>query len=689
MSLLHEAPPAVPVSKTPSVRTEPASQSGVELVAEARSAERSRELAALGYLVARTHRLASGARPGPDTPTRGALRDALEGAIEMALALRGAVPPNVAVGVEARAMAHDQLFRVRALGARGLAVVVPQLLRLADEDGVLDARDSEVLAVWRRLSEHEPVVLLLDEEDAGVSVHAPIALERWVAPTAVVDAPRSVGWPDDERSVDDDAYDRPSDLDFDPDEIVLLDGLDEPDDEPLAEHQEWHRASREPAVAPASSYDHPAGGRPATGPVRTTRRDGAAARHAATTSADGASVMRHDPLAGVEDDLDEPDFTNREALHDDVFAEGMRAPDLGELAPNGLFSALTPTPSVVDVAPPKKDRKASGAPRKGRATSGRRAMAKALEAEDDGSEDGLAALPAREETASVTTTARHTRRFDGVRLREHATALSNARGSRPVKQIEQHYVEHYVPLLEALSAGFDDREAERALTAWRSGFEKSYQESFATIRVTGKRPKMVLDAPEEAVRIGRHHGARSVQLVLVDGLRYGLGERVERRLAAQMSDIGSAVEQSLLWSALPSVTSVQMQLLSQGASALREVEGPTERDLTAYRDGTACIPRRERIGQRDLLKLDVVEARMRDAGGPYERRMDDLAEEVADAIVKVAEGLPPRTLLYVFGDHGFVLRNVSEERTGRAEQGGARPEEVLVPGYAWLVGGPT
>ena len=45
-----------------------------------------------------------------------------------------------------------------------------------------------------------------------------------------------------------------------------------------------------------------------------------------------------------------------------------------------------------------------------------------------------------------------------------------------------------------------------------------------------------------------------------------------------------------------------------------------------------------------------------------------------------------RTLLVVFGDHGFVVDNTASS-SGPARQGGASPEEVLVPGFAWLLGG--
>ena len=52
-----------------------------------------------------------------------------------------------------------------------------------------------------------------------------------------------------------------------------------------------------------------------------------------------------------------------------------------------------------------------------------------------------------------------------------------------------------------------------------------------------------------------------------------------------------------------------------------------------------------------------------------------------EIVARHSDHLPPRTLLVVFGDHGFAL----DER-GAACQGGASPEEVLVPAFAFLTG---
>jgi len=58
-----------------------------------------------------------------------------------------------------------------------------------------------------------------------------------------------------------------------------------------------------------------------------------------------------------------------------------------------------------------------------------------------------------------------------------------------------------------------------------------------------------------------------------------------------------------------------------------------------------------------------------------------LADTTADVVARHAETLAPRTLLFVFGDHGFVI-----DRNGAPLQGGASPEEVLVGAFALLVG---
>ena len=54
---------------------------------------------------------------------------------------------------------------------------------------------------------------------------------------------------------------------------------------------------------------------------------------------------------------------------------------------------------------------------------------------------------------------------------------------------------------------------------------------------------------------------------------------------------------------------------------------------------------------------------------------------VADskALVRHVATLPPRTIVLVLGDHGFCV-----DKRGHVTGGGATPEEVLVPCFAYL-----
>jgi hypothetical protein len=95
--------------------------------------------------------------------------------------------------------------------------------------------------------------------------------------------------------------------------------------------------------------------------------------------------------------------------------------------------------------------------------------------------------------------------------------------------------------------------------------------------------------------------------------------------------------------------------------------------------------RRIKVGARDLLKLDLVESRIRESGAALDERLDAVAEEVAATLAAHARSLPPRTLMFVFGDHGFRMDSTGDG-TLPGTSGGASPEEVLVPAFAWLVG---
>ena len=93
----------------------------------------------------------------------------------------------------------------------------------------------------------------------------------------------------------------------------------------------------------------------------------------------------------------------------------------------------------------------------------------------------------------------------------------------------------------------------------------------------------------------------------------------------------------------------------------------------------------EKVGFAKKDATDVVEATLAEPGPPLVERLDQLADETAECVANHFLRLPPRTLVMLFGDHGFQLPKL-DDGTARAHSGGASPEEVLVPGYGWLVG---
>jgi hypothetical protein len=265
--------------------------------------------------------------------------------------------------------------------------------------------------------------------------------------------------------------------------------------------------------------------------------------------------------------------------------------------------------------------------------------------------------------------------------------LVAARGPKPLSAIERMFVTSYVPLRTAQLMGHGDADARRALETWSTSFAQSYHDAFDALRVRGKRPSMVLDVPEIALRIGRLHGARSVQLVLVDGMRFDLGLRVEQRVRALVGQQAALTERLLLWSALPATTEVQLDLIGRGAEGLRDPSPPAETEVPVARGRAAATLRRVKTGYRDLLKLDLVEAKLAETGADEATRLDSLADDASHVLAEHLVKQAPRTLVVAFGDHGYLLERLESGGTARAKSGGATPEEVLVPAFAWLVGG--
>ena len=272
-----------------------------------------------------------------------------------------------------------------------------------------------------------------------------------------------------------------------------------------------------------------------------------------------------------------------------------------------------------------------------------------------------------------------------VDWRGFANDLATARGPKPLNFVERLFMTRYMPLLDAIAGGEVDESARRIAEQWADDFARSYTEGFSALKVTGKRPRMVLDAPQLASQVARLHGAKSTLLVLVDAMRFDLGVRVHDRMCEALTSQATCTERLLLWSALPTTTPAQLDLMAHGPEGLATRPPVVEPEEPGLRGRAAPTLRRIKVGGRDVLKLDLVQARLHEAGPPLSERLDALADEVAAVLAAHARNLPPRSLMLVFGDHGFRMES-SGHGTTAGTSGGARPEEVLVPGFAWLVG---
>ena len=264
--------------------------------------------------------------------------------------------------------------------------------------------------------------------------------------------------------------------------------------------------------------------------------------------------------------------------------------------------------------------------------------------------------------------------------RHWALQLTAARGPQPIMVLERIFLESYLPLANALSAGLEDVRAKSARDEFRAAFSKSYTDACPTFGATGKRPKMVLDAIDLAHKSARLHGARGAHVLVVDGMRADVGAIVKKRCLEVVASRAKLTDEILLWSALPTTTPRQLLTLARGVDALRL---PPEDDVETdtLRGRTADVVRRIRVGSRDVFKLDLVEARVREAQGQVLDALPAIGLAAGDVVGRHAVSLPPRSLLFVCGDHGF-----SVERDGSTRQGGASPEEVLVSAFALLVG---
>ncbi len=270
--------------------------------------------------------------------------------------------------------------------------------------------------------------------------------------------------------------------------------------------------------------------------------------------------------------------------------------------------------------------------------------------------------------------------------RSWVVQLEAARGPQPLSAFERLFVSSYMPLETALAEGLKDPRAMRTHDAFRAAFEHMYTDAFATFGATGRRPRLVMDAFDVATNHARLHHARTTHVLVVDAMRYDLGVIVRDQIALHARAGVALTSESLLWSALPSTTFRQLETLARGMDALRAPLG--DEDSDSLRGRSTDTVRRMRVGSRELYTLDAVPAMLAALPAPSAsgaahvvEALREIGENVAVTLLRHLTTLAPRTLLLVLGDHGFTV-----DKRGNVTHGGATPEEVLVPCFAYFVG---
>jgi hypothetical protein len=607
------------------------------------------------------------ASPGP--AGRGRLALTLEAAIEEALLRRGACPPGIGTSASLEESLSDQLYRSRLIEMRGMALAVPPLEGIVSLGGALDPEDSAVLRWWLGVTRERPVWLLVDRSNTTLLVYGPPrAFYSWIGePVGSGASAEAIPTMSPELA----SSSATMELSEPPPAVVEQDGalsfqapLD--DDEAVLEAPAARDREAQPspigdlAEAVLETLSAPS---PDPGEVDAITEVPAQVGGREEPEPETQALPVRPLIASVELVITTKSQDIAERAESDV----ERAERIVERAERDVERAeriVERAERVIerderDVEPAERD------------------VQRDLAVEE-------AAVPATGPAPVLDVPPLYPKAKD--EWPGWVRDLSNTRGPRPLAVIERTFVTSYVPLLSAVKQGIADAAAERALDVWAKNFAQSYREAFDALRVRGKRPAMVLDAPDIALRTARLHGARTIQLLLIDGMRFDLGLRIEQRVRALMGQRAALAERLLLWSALPSTTETQLELIGRGASGLSEPAKEPDSEILVARGRAAATPRRVKAGHRDLFKLDLVEARLSDPGPREPERLDTLADEVATAVAEFLGKQPARTLVLAFGDHGFCL-DPREHGTAAARAGGASPEEVLVPAFAWLVGG--
>jgi hypothetical protein len=174
------------------------------------------------------------------------------------------------------------------------------------------------------------------------------------------------------------------------------------------------------------------------------------------------------------------------------------------------------------------------------------------------------------------------------------------------------------------------------------------------------------------------------RLVVVDAMRWDAWVYVRERVLPTLGPALRVLEETPVWSRLPTTTAVNAHWLTRGGPPAGAA--PLTVDEVAPTDPTR-VPGFELEGQKAAL-LTALDDRLHHSRQDLATLYDEAAPALAAGLRPLVEASPPGSVIVLAADHGFVESPAYRERDPHAEaryrHGGATPWEVIVPLVALL-----
>jgi hypothetical protein len=206
-------------------------------------------------------------------------------------------------------------------------------------------------------------------------------------------------------------------------------------------------------------------------------------------------------------------------------------------------------------------------------------------------------------------------------------------------------------------------EAEKLLSSLSRDFSEFYRQALPALETgEGKRPKQVEDLPSLSPKRGMIPEGGARVYVLLDGMRWDLWVYIKENLFEPLANQLRILQEGVLWAHLPSSTPRQMECFDR---AMESASGPGKRV------------------KEEVWKIEGIDERIHTERGDLEHLFRNVLQCLQLDLAPRLQGLPARTPLLFFSDHGFIenprFAKADKYRTSRYSHGESSPFEVIVP----------